>query len=181
VGLGLALALALGVRAIVTHSRARPGGAGGATTAVAASTGPAPVNSASAPEELPPASRAALVAALRGSSGSPAWIAVRGDDPRSRRFGEDLARAFTEAGWQVRPIVDMNWPVRPGVFLFAADENAPSYVETAARALTAAGLQATISAGYRAFYNERVLTQPGYQGVAMAPDQTFVVLIGQIQ
>jgi hypothetical protein len=34
--------------------------------------------------------------------------------------------------------------------------------------------------GYRAFYNARVATVPGYTGVNMATDQTFVVLVGQM-
>ncbi|MEZ4393805.1 MAG: hypothetical protein R3A48_22260 [Polyangiales bacterium] len=129
-------------------------------------------------DDLSQRAREALIARLRRAPHSPAWIAAPATSPGAVRLAESLSLAFSRAGWDVRPVVQLGWSVRPGLYLYAADPTAPPYFEDARAALEAAGLQITVGTDYRAFYAERS-AQPGWRGVQMARDQTWVLLIGR--
>ena len=122
--------------------------------------------------------RAALARALASQpKGQPVWFAVYDKDPTARELGRALQTAFSEAGWVVRGTQAVPFTMKPGVFLFAADEQPPAYVQTALEGLSAAGIQPTVTSGYRAYYGQ-MHTKPGWQGFEMAPDQTYLVVIG---
>ncbi len=104
------------------------------------------------------------------------WFAVS-PDPEAQALAADIQQVFQQAGWNVatRPTT---FSVRPGVFFFAAEESPPSTVEDALKALQIVGFAPTVGLGYRAFYEERRRTDPNWRGFELAPDQTFVVVIG---
>jgi hypothetical protein len=122
--------------------------------------------------------RAALIRALAAQpKGTPVWFAVYQQNPTARELGSALQAAFTEAGWVVRGMKAIPFAMKPGFFLFAADDEPPAYVKTAHEALGLAGIQMTIGTGYRAYY-EKMVTKPGWRGFEMTHDQTYVVVIG---
>ncbi len=142
---------------------------------------PAPATQAPAgPRGISAAQRAALVSTLKAETGpiKKAWFSVQSTNAEAVSFQKWLATAFEEAGWQVE---SSPWPaggLKPGVFFFAAEEKNDGYVETAQRALDAAGIKATAAIGYRAFYNEKKKENPSWAGIDMKGDQTFAIVIG---
>ncbi len=123
--------------------------------------------------------RAALVRALAAQpAGTPVWFAVDEQDAASRDLARALRAAFAEAGWAVRAMQGLPFAWRPGVFLYAADSEPPVYVQTAHEALQQAGIPSRLATGYRAYYAEMTRTKPGWQGFDLAPDQTYLVVIG---
>ena len=76
-----------------------------------------------------------------------------------------------------------NQPVRfrlkPGIFVFMADPDPPRYAIEARAALEAAGLSVSGGSGGTGTTTSRCKrTNPGWNGIEMAPEQTFVVVIG---
>lgn len=71
--------------------------------------------------------------------------------------------------------------VRPGLYLFVADDVGPAYVETVHRGLTAAGLHPTLDRGYREYYNNSVRNRPDFAGFPRTPTQTWVLVIGRTE
>lgn len=114
-------------------------------------------------------------------AGSPVWIVARADDDTARARADALGRIFTRAGWMVRALTQTRVAVKPGIFVFAADEQPPAYVYTASRALEQAGLGSKLATGYRAFYDEMSRTRPGFVGFELAPDQAWVIVVSRLQ
>lgn len=126
--------------------------------------------------------RASLVRALKGASaGTPVWFAVSELNPGAQALLEELQQAFTEGGWQVENVHVVPFSIRPGVLVLAADPTPPGYVLTARDALAAAGLGSRLMTDYRAHFEEKIRTQPGYKGFELAPGQTYVVVVGRIK
>src|SRR6266542_4925260 len=124
--------------------------------------------------------RATLVRALAAQPpGTPVWFAVAEQDAVASELGRALRAAFAEAGWVVRGTRGVPFPWHPGIFLFAADEEPPAYVQTAQEALELAGIPPTVATRYRSYYTE-MRTKPGWRGFQMAPDQTYLVIIGPL-
>jgi hypothetical protein len=122
--------------------------------------------------------RADMVRVLAAQpKGTPVWFAVYEQDPAARDLGRALQSLFGEAGWVVRGTQAIPFTMKPGVYLFAADEEPPAYVRTVHEALGLAGVAPTVTTGYRAYYGQ-MRTKPGWQGFEMAPDQTYLVVIG---
>jgi hypothetical protein len=112
--------------------------------------------------------------------GSPAWIAAPRSDPKAIERAEDLARVFSSAGWKVASVARSAVNVKPGYFLFAGDVEPPGYVDTARRALEAAGLEPMVATGYRDYYAERTQSHSDYRGFPFALDQTFLLVVGRV-
>lgn len=124
--------------------------------------------------------RAAVVRALAAQpAGTPVWFAVYEQDPAARELGRALQAVFGEARWVVRGMREVLFAIKPGVFLFAADEEPPAYVKTAQEALGLAGIRPTVGTGYRSYYDQ-MRTKPGWRGFEMVPDQTYLIVIGPI-
>ncbi len=124
--------------------------------------------------------RAQFVAALAGQpQGTPAWIAFDGRDPSARAFAKQLAGAFESAGWTVRGIVESPFPLRSGLFVFAADETPSPAAAAATAALEAAHLPATVASGYRDYANDRRRADPNWGGFQLAADQDFLIAVGR--
>jgi hypothetical protein len=60
--------------------------------------------------------------ALRAAAGHPGVDRVRRPRRPPRAFAQQLGAAFESAGWTVRGIVETSFPLRSGLFVFAADE-----------------------------------------------------------
>ncbi len=122
--------------------------------------------------------RVALVRALAAQpAGTPVWFAVYEQDPAARELVRALRAAFAEARWAVRGVRRVSFALKSGVYLLAADEEPPAYVQTAQAALQLAGIPATSAAGYRSYYAE-MRGKPGWRGFTMAPNQTYLVVVG---
>lgn len=141
---------------------------------------PLPTTAAGA-RTLSDSARAAIASTLAEGRGSPVWITASGVDPSAVARAEELAAIFTQAGWNVRALTRSPVRARAGVFIFAADEVPQAYVDLARRALVAGGMTPTVGTGYRAFYEQRQRENPSYQGFALAPDQTYVVVVGRVE
>ncbi len=125
----------------------------------------------------------AMIRALGGPKSSlanPVWFATIPNDPEAAEFQKQLQAAFEEAGWIVKGNAPVRFRMKPGVYIFAADEDPPSYVGIAQQALEAAGVEITSSGrGYREFYRAKKAENPDWIGFDMAEDQTYVIAIGR--
>lgn len=193
--LAVLLVAAFGVRG---HSRARWPWSRSRPTAQAVAALPAPTPAAPAPTPAPAAatpdagaprpvtltdSGAEAIATRLGSipRGSPVWITVAAADPAAEALGQRLLGIFERAGWRTHPLGHSEVRARPGIFLFAAEEQSPPYVETVERALTDAHLSPTVARGYRSFYAEMRRDNPNYRGFPFEADQTFLIVLGRGQ
>jgi hypothetical protein len=104
------------------------------------------------------------------------WFAVS-SDPEAQALATDIQDLFKQAGWDVVS-APATFNVRPGIFVFAADESPPSMAEDALKALQAGGFAPTVGLGYRSFYEEKKRTDPNWRGVELAAEQSFVIVIG---
>lgn len=129
-------------------------------------------------DEISERARQALTERLRRSPNSPAWIAAPASSPSAVRLAESIATTFTRAGWDVQPVQQLSWSVRPGMYLYAADPTPPPYFDNVRAGLEAAGMEVTVGTDYRAFYAERSV-RPEWRGVQMTAGQTWVLLIGR--
>jgi hypothetical protein len=126
--------------------------------------------------------RARLLESLRAPqiAGSPVWFATTSADPRSKRAQAELEAVFRRAGWQVRGTEVVDFRLKPGLFLFAAQDSAPGYLKRLNRALDGAGLAVgTFASGYRAYSQEMRHRRPGWRGFRLAPDQDYVLVVGR--
>jgi hypothetical protein len=180
----------------VTHlqseiARLRSSGMARDTAAAPAAAPPVPNGGA---EEAPaaalggdraitPEERTVMVEALGGggvSGENPVWFATVPNDPEAAALQRTLAGVFEEAGWQVRGTIPVRFAMKPGVFVFAADEEPPAYVEQASGALEAGGIPIAASGiGYRSFYEQKKQEDPNWVGLDLGPDVTYVIVIGR--
>ncbi len=127
--------------------------------------------------------RAAMVRALGGPNSSlanPVWFATVPNDPEAAAFQKQIQSAFEEAGWIVKGNATVRFRMKPGVYVFAADEDPPAYVASAQQALEDAGIEITQSGrGYREFYRQKKAENPNWVGFEFAEDQTYVIVIGR--
>jgi len=150
---------------------------------VPAVVAPAPPRVSTSPDgKLDETTRATLERVLSTApSGSPLWIAAPQSDPRALALAQDMAGVFTKAGWRVRPVRRTGVRVKPGTYLFAADDPLPAYVETARQALEEAGFAPTVATGYRHYYEEKKRSDPKFTGFPFAPEQTFLLVLGRVE
>ncbi len=187
--MGLLIVAALGVRTYVRSKwkRARPRAPVAAMVAAPTAIPQAPPPTATPdagpqPATLTEAGAAAMATRLGGATrGSPVWIAVAAADPAAEALATRLLGIFERAGWQTHPLQHSSVRARPGIFLFAAEEQSPGYVETVERALNDAQFHATVARGYRSFYRDMVRDNPSYVGFPFATDQTFLIVVGRGQ
>ena len=124
----------------------------------------------------------ALAARLRREGpGHPLWLAVYRQDPAAVRFAAQVRSAFTDAGWEVRADEPVSFAIKPGVFLFAADDPPPAYVGAVRAGLEAAGLSPVVGTGYRKYYDEMIRTKPGFHGFRLDAEQSYVLVIGPVK
>ena len=144
--------------------------AGPSTNAPASTGAPGPIDAATAS------------AILRGLSaagrGHPVWFAVADSTDDRQRYYLALRELFVRAGWVVRREDRVGFPIKPGLFMFVADETPPAYVTAVQSVLTSAGVGVAFNTGYRSYYQEMKQTRPAWNGFAMSPEQTFLIVVG---
>lgn len=153
------------------------------------SSGPAPVGgtttdrspATSSPGAIDEATANAIVRVLAAAGrGHPVWFSKANRDAEPDAFYRALRQLFVRAGWVVRREDVVSFAVKPGLFLFAADEQPPAYVTAIDSALTGAGMKVAFNTGYRNYYDEMKRARPTWNGFAMSPEQTFTLVVGPL-
>ncbi len=141
-------------------------------------TTPAP--SAPAARRLTDGERAAMLAALGAEQGPvrKVWFAVPPNDAEAAGLEEALEGVFKQAGWETSTQTVTGMMLKPGLSILIAAEEPPPYVTTAQQALEATSFEWKTGTGYRPYFEERKRTDPNWPGIALAPDQEYVVVIG---
>ena len=148
---------------------------------------PAAAPAASAPataggREVIESARQMMIDASSGEDGASAkiWIRV---DPRDREasgFASQIASVFRDQGWDVKVLDNEGMRFKPGLlFLVGAEDEPPSYVVAAQKAIEAIGQEVTTGRGYLAYYEAKKKDSPDWQGTRFLPEQTFVLLVGR--
>jgi len=138
------------------------------------------VAAAGAPDViLSAAQEKAMVSALKTETGSgrKAVFHVQQNNPDTGVVQAALQKVFEQAGWPTET-VRTSYPLKSGIFLLAADEHPPDYVDTVDGAFKAAGIDVQYLTGYRAFFLERKQQNPSWYGPELAADQPFTIVIG---
>jgi hypothetical protein len=150
-------------------------------SAAAAPTAAAPRQPIGPARTLPAGARQALLDTLREETGpvKKVWLRVDPNDAEASGYAKALLDVFREAGWEVQQLGSDGLMFKPGVYVLVAEDEWPSYAETANKALEAAGVGVTAARGYRAYYEEQKKEKPGWRGTEFLPDQTYVVLVGR--
>jgi tetratricopeptide (TPR) repeat protein len=150
---------------------AGPADVSGAKTDTPSLTGsPGPIDEATA---------STLVRGLSAvGPGHPVWFSVVDRNDDTEEFYRALRGLFVRAGWVVRREDRVPFPLKAGLFLFAADERPPTYVDAIHTALMNAGMKIAFNTGYRSYYEEMKRTKPTWNGFAMSPEQTFTIVVG---
>jgi DSBA-like thioredoxin domain len=166
----------------VAEAAPRAGPDAPAEAPAAAAAAPAPTVGIAKDGKLDETTRATLERVLTTAPpGSPVWISAPQSDARAVVLAKDLADAFTKSGWRTRPIRLSAVRVKPGTYLFAADEEPPAYFETVHQALAEAGFSPSVATGYRKYYEERKRSDPKFAGFLFAPEQSFLVVVGRVE
>jgi tetratricopeptide (TPR) repeat protein len=122
----------------------------------------------------------AVVRGLSGvGPGHPVWFSTSDRTDDGDEFYRVLRELFVRAGWVVRRVDRVPFPLKAGLFLFAADDRPPEYVTAIQSALMNAGMNIALHTGYRGYYQEMKRTNPAWNGFAMSPDQTFTIVVGR--
>jgi uncharacterized membrane protein len=147
-------------------------------SAAGPATSPSPISTA--PRTLTDEQRSAMLELLRSEAGPmhKVWFQVEQTRPEPAAFQKALADVFREAGWEVDTAGSAGMTFKPGVSVLVADDEWPSYASTAYDALQKAGIDVKAARGYRSYYDEQKRDKPNWQGPALAPDQTYVVIVG---
>ena len=152
---------------------------------VAAGTAEAPPvvapTQATASERAPDAAeRAAMLAILKAESAPEraAWFSYNSGAADGKSLANALAAVFREGGWKVQVSALSGMVLKPGVSLLLAEEQPPSWTDSALRATQASGIDVKSASGYRAYYDEKKAKDPAWPGVPLAKDAAFVIVVG---
>jgi hypothetical protein len=158
---------------------ANPAPAPGAAPAAAPAAPPAAPAAPVAARTITAEQKSAMIEKLQATPGAPVWFAVVPNNPEAANYQKQLQNVFEEAGWQVKGNTVVRFPMKPGVFVFAADEEPPDYVSSVNDALIASGVTPTTGRGYRDFVKEKKQENKDWVGIELGPDDTYVVAIGR--
>lgn len=148
--------------------------------AVAAAAAAAPA--AAQGREVFESARQLMIDALAEEQGSEKklWLRVDPRDREASTFAGQIAAVFREQGWDVKQLDSEGMRFKPGLLmLVGAEEDPPSYVLAAQKALEAVGEEISTGRGYLAYYESKKKESPQWQGTRFAPDQTYVLLVGR--
>ncbi len=107
-----------------------------------------------------------------------AWFAIAPGDPEAAALKESLEAVFKQAGWETTTQMVTGMVLKPGLSILIAAEEPPAHVTTAQQALAATSFEWKTGTGYGPYYEERKRADPNWPGIALAPGQEFVIVIG---
>ena len=70
------------------------------------------------------------------------------------------------------------YPLKSGIYILAADETPPAFVDAVNDAFSSAGIEAQYLTGYRAFIAECKQANPNWRGPDLAANQAFTLVVG---
>ena len=132
-----------------------------------------------APRSITPEQHQAMLEKLGATPGSPVWFAIVPNNPEAATYQKALQKVFEEAGWQVKGTSTVRFAMKPGVFIFAADEEPPPYLSSVNDAFDAAGITVTSGRGYREFVKQKKEENPNWIGLELGPDDVYVIAVGR--
>lgn len=153
--------------------------------AAAQSAPAAPAAPAAAPASAPAArsltteQRAAMLEKLQNDPGRPVWFATVPNNPEAAAYQKQLESVFVAAGWELKGTSVVRFPMKPGIFVFAADEEPPGYLASVNDAFEAAGITITSGRGYREFVRAKKEENKDWLGLELGPDDVYVVAVGR--
>jgi tetratricopeptide (TPR) repeat protein len=128
---------------------------------------------------LDPGSQDKLIKTLSSAPpNSRVWFATFEGDAKSVAFQIELQDIFQRAGWKVQSNKSVSFRPKPGLFVFAAEDQAPPEVQVIDRGFQELGLKAVIGSGYRAYSQEKKRESSYWKGFDFDPEQTFILVIG---
>jgi hypothetical protein len=142
----------------------------------------APAAAAAQGREVFESARQLMIDALAEEKGSEKklWLRVDPRDREASTFAGQIASVFREQGWDVKQLDNEGMRFKPGLLLLVgAEEDPPSYVLAAQKALEAVGEDISTGRGYLAYYESKKKESPQWQGTRFAPDQAYVLLVGR--
>lgn len=149
----------------------------------AAPAAAAPVASApTAGREVIESARQMMIDALAAEEGSekPVWIRVDPRDREASAFANQIAAVFKSQNWDVKLLDSEGMRFKPGLlFLVGSEEEPPSYVVNAQKAVEAIGEQITTGRGYLQYYEAKKKEDPKWVGTRFSEGQTYVLLVGR--
>lgn len=173
---------ALKVEVATLKSRAsQPAAAPAPAAAAPAAAAPAAAPSATGRQVIESA-RQMMVDALAAEEGAEKklWMRV---DPRDREasgFAGQIATVFRDQGWDVQVMDSEGLRFKPGLLmLVGAEDEPPSYVLNAQKAIEAIGQDVSTGRGYLSYYENKKKESPQWQGTRFLPGQTYVLLVGR--
>jgi hypothetical protein len=179
------LVLAIGVVWYITHLNAEIARMRASSSAAPASAPAVPATEPAAPA-APPAARvitseqhAAMLEKLGATPGSPVWFATVPNNPEAASYQKALQKVFEDAGWEVKGNSAVGFPMKAGIFIFAADEEPPPYLSSVNDAFEAAGVTVTSGRGYREFVRQKKEEKPDWVGLELGPDDVYVIAVGR--
>lgn len=164
-----------------TRAKLDAKGAAPAAPAPAAAAAPRPAAPAGAREVIESA-RQMMTDILAEEAGDEKklWIRVEPRDPEASGFAGQIATVFRDSGWEVTVLDTQGLRYKPGMLLLVASEDEPpSYVLTAQRAIEAIGQTVTTGRGYKSYYDSKKRENPDWQGTSFGEGQTYVLLVGR--
>jgi hypothetical protein len=177
------LLLAIAVVWYITHLNAeiaRMRAAGPAIPdAASAARPPAAAAAPAAARVLTPEQRQAMIEKLGATPASPVWFATVPNNPEATAFQKTLQAVFEEAGWQVHGNSPIRFAMKPGIFIFAADEEPPPFLSSVNDAFEAAGITVTSGRGYREFVRQKKEENKDWVGLELGPDDAYVIAVGR--
>jgi hypothetical protein len=182
--------LAIGVVWYITHlnaeiarmrasSSSAPAAAPGDQPAAAPAPAPAAPAAPVAARVITPEQRTAMIEKLAATAGSPVWFATVPNNPEAATYQKTLQKVFEDAGWEVKGNSVVRFAMKPGIFIFAADEEPPPYLSSVNDAFEAAGVTVTSGRGYREFVKQKKEEKPDWVGLELGPEDVYIIAVGR--
>lgn len=183
------LVLAIGIVWYITsinaeNARLRAAAQSGAPAAPAAPAAapaapPAAPAAPAAARTLSSEQRQAMLEKLQNNPGRPVWFATVPNNPEAATYQKQIQSVFEAAGWEVKGNNVIKFPMKPGIYVFAGDEEPPDYLGSVNDAFEAAGITITSGRGYREFVRAKKEEKPDWVGLELGPDDVYVIAIGR--
>ncbi|MCC6849770.1 MAG: hypothetical protein IT294_14795 [Deltaproteobacteria bacterium] len=173
------LALAIGIVWYITAINAENARLRSAATNAPAASAERAAAGAAAARSLTGEQRQAMLEKLQNNPGRPVWFATVPNNPEAAAYQKQIQSVFEAAGWEIKSNSVVRFPMKPGIFVFAADEEPPGYLASVNDAFEAAGIAITSGRGYREFVRAKKEENKDWLGLELGPEDVYVVAVGR--